>query len=218
MPTPKEKLLELYLNRVYLGNGLYGIAQASQAYFGRTAATLSLSQAAFLAALIKRPEGYLRDARQHANQTHYDLTQLKSLHNRWKQVLSNLHQFGWVSTPNYQQALATLPAPMRITKRHFNLAPYFVQAVRKHLRETQPDVYLAGGGYRIQTSLNLDLQRAADESLAAIREQLPPGAQAALIALDAQTGDIRAMLGGLDFEKSPFNRATQAKTPARVCL
>ncbi len=207
----KEQLLGFYLNRIYLGNGLYGIAQASQAYFDKSAAGLNLSEAAFLAALIQKPEGYLRGARQHAASVHYDITQLAGLFARWKQVLHNLHTFGWISPMEYQQALATPPTPKRSNQKHLNIAPYFVQAVRKNVRENQQDVYLAGGGYRIQTSLNLDLQRAADESLAALDKQIPQGAQVALVAMDVLTGEVRAMVGGRDFETSPFNRATQAK-------
>lgn len=218
---PKLKLLELYLNRLYLGNGLYGVEKASRAYFHKPAAELNLNEAAFLAALIKKPEGYLvgsqtdgnanDDVNDDANtsQPLIPIEILVPLMQRQRHVIHNLAELGWISTAELEASFAEPLVVYRPEPDIVN-APYFVQEVMKQLKALLGVRRVSGMGYRVYTTLDPHQQEAAEELIAGFRERNSQAEQASLIALDPYTGYVRALVGGVDFRESQFNRATQA--------
>jgi penicillin-binding protein 1A len=208
---PKLKLLEFYLNRVYLGNGVYGVEKASQAYFHKSAAELNLNEAAFLAALIKKPEGYLVPPESVKQETGplIRLELLTPLVQRTRFVIRNLAELGWISAAEVEAALdeplvVHRPAPGLVN------APYFVQQVLKELKDNLGVQRVSGRGYRVYTTLELHMQEVAERLVTSVRERSGEGRQTSLIALDPYSGAVRALVGGVDFNESQFNRATQA--------
>lgn len=208
----KLKLLEFYLNRVYLGNGLYGVENASQAYFRKSAADLDLSEAVFLAALIKKPEGFLNppSGKTEPDSAVLPLHLLDGLNRRRKFVVSVLSQLGWVTREEAAQALARKlvahkPVP-EITR-----APYFVQHVLKELRNTLGISQVAGRGYRIFTTLDAVQQKIAEDLITDFAQSRKEPPQGALVAMEVESGFVRAMVGGTNYAESQFNRASQAQ-------
>lgn len=289
----KDQILEFYLNQVYMGSGAYGVESAARTYFGRSVEELSLSQSAMLAGLPRAPSRY-------SPLGHPDEALPRRAH-----VLGRMAKMGFI-TPDEQKRAAREPLRLakKVEERH---APYFVEHVRRIIEETHGAQALYHGGLHISTTLDLELQRAAEEALVRgakavekragwepldldtplteldgppalgqlltvlVLEVRPnglvvgvgneggfipvhtmewakindpskvfnigelvqgrlvtvgsvgsplrytlaldqaPRVQGALIALDVSTGAIRAMVGGVDFAVSQFNRATQAR-------
>ena len=223
----KDRILELYLNQIYLGNGAYGVETASQRYFGKPVRELNLAEAATLAALPKGPERY--------NPRRFPDRAVQ----RRNTVLELLRRAGIISDADASLARAY---PMRLARRRGgagDTAPYFVEYVRRLLDE-KLGKQLYEQGFKVYTTLDLDLQgsaeRALDRQLRAVEsghagpfphrtyEQflarasspspednvVSPYIQGAFVALDPRTGALRALVGGRDFDDSKFDRATQA--------
>ncbi len=205
----KDQILELYLNLIYLGNGMNGVEAASRDLFGKSVDKLTLSEGAMLAALPKGPSAYTpRD--------HYD----RGLKRR-NLVLSLMVQEGYISA---DQAQRSTSAPLRIAEDEWRpdtgTEPLALDAVRALIDSIRPDA-LKDGDVTVYTTLDLNAQRAADRAVlkqttAVTRETQYAGsrvkiaAQGALVALDPRTGDIRALVGGRR-SKRGFNRAFNAK-------
>ena len=222
----KQKILELYLNQIYLGNGAYGVESAAQRYFGKNVRELNLSEAALLAALPKAPNRYNpRVEPDRAVQ-------------RRNTVLELLRDQHIISDADASLAKAY---PLQLAQRTEtgDVAPYFVEWVRRQLDE-QFGKQLYEQGLKVYTTLDIDMQlaaeRAMEQQLRAIEggkfgsykyltyEQhfaragdddradsgITPYLQGAFVALDPRTGSVRAMVGGRDYGDSKFNRATQA--------
>ncbi len=209
---PKLKLLEFYLNRVYLGHGLYGVEKASRVYFRKSAAELDLAEAGFLAALIKKPEGYLELPPGAADPESplLPLHLLNALNRRRLHVLDILGKLGWVARAQIAEARGQKLAvhkPVPETTR----APYFVQQVLKELRNSLGISQVAGRGYSIYTTLDPAQQGAAEALMKRLSESAPDAPQGALVAMEVGNGFVRAMVGGTNYAKSQFNRATQAQ-------
>jgi penicillin-binding protein 1A len=289
----KDQILGFYLNQVYMGSGAYGVEAAARTYFGKSVEELSLSECAMLAGLPRAPSRYSPLA-------HPDVALRRRAH-----VLARMAKLGYVSAEGAERAAREpLRLNPRTDERH---APYFVEHVRRIVEETHGASALYHGGLHISTTLDLDLQRAAEEALShgakaverragwepldpetpltelegppsvgdlltvVVDEVRPnglvvtvgdeggfipvhtmewakitdpmkvfrpgepvqgrlitigsptsplrytlaldhgPRVQGALVALDVATGAIRAMVGGVDFATSQFNRATQAR-------
>jgi penicillin-binding protein 1A len=230
----KEQILELYLNQIYLGHGAYGVEEASQFYFGKHVENLDLAECALLAALPKAPNNY--SPRQNP----------KAARGRRNIVLQLMYQEGFITR---EQCIEAKLEPIILTSstaRQTTLAPYFSEYVRQQLMDRYGYDAVYKGGLKVYTTLDLDMQVAAEaaiakhlkaldkthrkkanargggeglpEDLLAAREAgiVPEDvatdvAQAALVAIDPSTGEIRAMVGGRDFKKSEFNRASQAR-------
>ena len=185
----KHQILELYLNRVYLGGGAYGFDAASRRFFGHPGTRLTVQEAALLAGLAKAPSNYAPSA------------DPQKAFARTKVVLSAMVDSGALPS----KAPSALPMP--------RLAPdqpavqtgvgYFLDWVRPQIDATIGD---AMGAIDVWTTLDPDLQEKAEK---AVIERVPNGAQGALTSVDG-SGRIRAMVGGLDYAASRFNRATQA--------
>ncbi|NUQ18704.1 MAG: PBP1A family penicillin-binding protein [Sphingomonas sp.] len=186
----KDQILELYLNRVYVGGGAFGIDAASRKFFGHGADHLSLAEAAILAGLVKAPSNYAPTA------------DVEAARDRSGVVLQEMAKNGFI-TP--EVAAQANPAQVRIQQTtNNNSVRYFTDWALPQLdtlidQTTDPiDVW---------TTLDPGMQVAADR---AIRTEAPDGAQGALVAID-RDGAVRAMVGGKDYVTSIYNRATQAE-------
>jgi len=209
----KEEIFALYCNQVYLGQqagfSINGFGEASSAYFNKDVTALNLSESAFLAGIIRSPNRY---------NPYHDLDTARARRN---QVLESMAETGAISGTDAQQAEAS-ELKVAATKGRIDIsdAPYFADYVQNQLS----DVITGQGAdhLRIYTSIDMDLQRAA---YAAVTKQLasldkiqakraPEGTlQAALVAMNARTGEIVAMVGGRDYSKSQLNRAEALRQP-----
>lgn len=195
----KERILELYLNQVYFGSRAYGLEAAAQAYFGKTAAALSLAEGALLAALPKAPSAYspFRNPQRARARRDY--------------VLDRMLACGMISKAEHAGALRE-PLPAVYHGRPYR-APYFVDHCRKRLEAAYGD-RLATSGLTVYATLDARLQAAAEDAVrrgvARMAERGVVGVQAALVALALDSGSIKAMVGGTDYARTQFNRATQA--------
>ncbi|HUE78259.1 MAG TPA: PBP1A family penicillin-binding protein [Sphingomicrobium sp.] len=186
----KNQILELYLNRVYFGGGAYGIDAASRRFFGHSADTLSLGEAAIIAGLVKAPSNYSPTA------------DVEAARDRASVVLKSMVDNGFVSPA---AAASVDPAEIRLqpTTRQ-NSVRYFTDWALPQL-DTLIDE--TGEPIDVWTTLDTSMQTAADRAIAANTPRL---AQGALVALD-RDGAVRAMVGGRDYVDSLYNRATQAQ-------
>ena len=209
--VPKLQILESYLNKVYFGYGMYGVETAAHGYFGKSADALTLSEAAFLAALIKKPEGYLQIAGPdpHPDSVELPLNLMEPLMKRQRAVVEATYRLGWVGEDDLAE---TRKHPLRVLRPRTELgtAPYFVQQVLKELKDILAVSHISGGGYRVVTTLDLNQQRIAESLGARMAQENRDASQFALVSLEPGTGYVRALVGGVDFSRSQFNRATQA--------
>jgi penicillin-binding protein 1A len=201
----KEEIITLYLNHIYLGHGTYGIEAASQGYFGKSARDLSLAEAALLAGLPKAPSSY-------SPYLHPDRA-----YQRQAYVLSRMQEDKYISKAEKDLAVAT-KLRFRSIKPKDKIAPYFIENVRRYVQEKFGTDVLYREGLEVYTTLNIQMQKAArdavEQGLKEIeaRENFEQGlVQGALFAMDPKSGAIRSMVGGRDFNRSEFNRATQSR-------
>ncbi len=222
----KPEILEAYLNQINF-DGIYGVQAAAERYFGKTAAQINLPEAALLAAIPRNPAGYNPVRRPHRAVGRRNL------------ILELMARQGLVSRDD-AEAAKSYPLELAEGARIRRIAPYFTEWVRRTLYERYgTDIYEKG--FRVYTTLDPELQAAADSALQAQLEWVdrhpafrgvafeevrawPPDSlrqltsargempyvQGMFIALDAATGDVRALIGGRDFGDSEFNRATQS--------
>jgi penicillin-binding protein 1A len=211
----KDRILELYLNAIYFGNGAYGIEAAARQYFGKSVTALTLAEGALLAGLIQRPSAT----------DPYKEPELAL--ERRNVVLERMREHRFASDADVDLALAepitlgsaTTPAAERYA------APYFVEEVKQWILDDprfgataqQRRDLLFGGGLRIQTTVDLAAQAQAEQAVAAVLPD-PAGPDASLVAIDPSTGYVKAMVGGRDFfgasEIAKLNLATQGPRQA----
>ena len=216
----KDQILEMYLNKVYFGDGLYGVEAAARGYLGKSASDLSVDEAALLAGLIQSPSSYA------------PTVNLERALARRSVVLQTMVNSGAIDAAAAERARK---APVKLTdgldvKETYGL--YFKEQVRRDLVERFGWQRVYQGGLRVFTTMETDLQKAAETLVEknlqdierrsgfklpprgkqALKEgQQPDYLQGALVAMDPATGHVRAMVGGRDFNESRFNRASQAK-------
>jgi penicillin-binding protein 1A len=206
----KDQILELYLNKVYFGDGLYGVEAASLGYLGKPASAVTVAEAALLAGLVKSPSSYA------------PTVSLEKATARRNVALRAMFDAEMLDKPAYQQALKEPVKLDDALRRGEAYGQYFKEEVRRFLVERFGWERVYQGGLRVYTTVDLDMQKAAEAEVARgiaeiekrQRRKNDDGSnplQAALVALDPHTGEVRAMVGGRDFEQSNFNRATQAK-------
>jgi penicillin-binding protein 1A len=220
----KDKILELYLNHIYLGSGAYGIEAASRVYFDKPASELTVSEAAMLGGLPKAPSvinpkvGFERAVE------------------RRNLVLSQMVQAGYLDA---EMAAAASEEPLRVVEADRDnpktLASYFVDQVRRELEERVGHRFYTAG-LRIHTAMDPDIQLMVEEELERQMTEIESGRygeyhhpvypgeassgteidylQSAAVVLDANSGEVLALVGGRDFRDSKFNRATQARRQA----
>jgi penicillin-binding protein 1A len=195
----KDQILELYLNQVFWGHGTFGCEAAAQTYFAKKAKDLNLAESALLAGILQGPELY----------TPY--RNAKVAKSRQKLVLDRMLALTLI-TPQEHQAAWLYPVRIHGV-RSSHMAPYFTAYVQSLLADRLGATALRSGGYKIMTSLDLDMQKAAEEAITRQVRQLQRAkvSQGALVCIDPHSGEIKAMVGGLDYSASQFNRAVQAR-------
>ncbi len=223
----KDKIFELYLNQINLGNRAYGVEAASQRYFGKSVRNVNVAEAAMLAALPKAPTRY--NPRRNPRRAVL----------RRNSIINAMRDDGLFAAAEAERWKAY---PLLLSSRsdYSGVAEYFVEYVRQQLdARFGSDLY--SEGYRIYTTLDLHMQQAAERALEAqllaiedgalgefthltyseyLEERAEPAAadeearqylQGLMLSIEAESGYIRAMVGGRDFEDSKFNRVTQAR-------
>lgn len=202
----KTAILQHYMNVIYLGNGVYGVEAASRDLFGKSVSQVSLPEAAMLAALPKAPTYYTPREYPKRAKERRDL------------VLRLMRDQGWIDDVSYKRAVAT---PLRIASTEWRPSQYdqygSVDAIRALVDSVLPDA-LKEGDVVVHTTIDSRAQLAADKAIArhavAIQNQgwgRGQQLQGALVAIDPQTGDIRALVGGRRARRGGFIRATDAK-------
>ncbi|MFL6569413.1 MAG: transglycosylase domain-containing protein, partial [Chthoniobacterales bacterium] len=214
----KEQILELYVNRIYFGSGCYGIETASQAYFGKHAQDLNLSEAALLAGLIRSPNRFspLKNPEAAATQRNA--------------VLDRMHELKFINQRDEEQARVAKVSsnPKRLPQIQEN---YAMDAVQRDLNALLPPDQIDFGGLSIYTTLDPTVQKAAEQSLEAHlahvekqrgfrhpthanyrppedgEDSSMPYLEGAVVVIDNASGGVRALVGGRDYAQSKFNRA-----------
>jgi penicillin-binding protein 1A len=193
---PKERILELYLNRVPLG-AVHGVEAFAVETFGKKAADLTLAEAALVAGIIRAPSAL-------GPRAHYDRALAEA-----RRVLGRMRAEGQITAAAEQEALAERPrlaeAAANGQERSGWAQDYLRRAFRDRVGEEDPP------GWRVRPTLSRRLQGAAEAAVAAgIARLRRPGLQAALVALDPGNGDLLAIVGGADYDASTYNRALLA--------
>ena len=232
----KQKIMELYLNRIYFGGGLYGAEAASRGYFGKPARDMTLTEAATLAGLIKSPNRLSPWSDKAASREARNL------------VISRMRDLGFITAQEAQSAQAE--EVVVGSRQSAQGQTYAVDQIRQQVIEAVGWDRAMNEGFRIRTTIDADLQKVAEESLrrhldtvekvpgythqtyadyaeryraakkAGTMNKMPPPEylQGAVIALDNQTGGIVALVGGRDFEHAQYDRALQARRPAGTAM
>lgn len=221
----KQQIFELYANEIYLGNrgsfAIRGFGEGAQAYFGKDVRELNLGEAAFLAGIIRSPNRYA------AAERHMD----RAIEAR-DRVIAQMVDIGYV-TP--EEADAAKKAKLKFVSGNIggSSAPYFVDMVKDHLLEEFSENDLETQSFRIYTTLDPEIQHAAIQAVDIGTQQVDkllakryaawkkageqvPQVQAALVALDPRTGEIRALVGGRNYGESQLNHAIARRQPGSV--
>jgi penicillin-binding protein 1A len=211
---PKSKILTQYLNSIYFGNGAYGVESAARTYFGNQPDHLNCgTQGRELCVRQLKPEEAALIAGVVANPSAYDpVAHPAAAKRRRDLVLKDMLDQGRLARLAYYNAIKEpLPAAIDIKPPTVRSeAPYFTTWVRQQLVDKLGARRAFEGGLKVRTTLDLELQDAADK---AINKYLPnpAGPSAALVAIDNQNGEVRAMYGGRNYDERPFNLATQGQ-------
>lgn len=196
----KDEILALYCNTIYFGHGAYGVEVAARTFFGKSASELTLAESALLAGLPRWP-------------SHYDPYQNpQAAKERQGVVLQRMLDEGMISPAQKQEAVDAKLTYRQASSRAGD-APYFTAMVQEYLSKKYGERQVYQGGLKVYTSLDLDMQRAAEQSVAAGMKSKDQDMQAALVALDTETGQIRAMVGGRDYNSSNYNRVYSRRQP-----
>ncbi|MBQ9882617.1 MAG: PBP1A family penicillin-binding protein [Synergistes sp.] len=194
----KDQLLEMYLNTIYMGHGAYGVEAAAKTYFNKKPGALTIDESAVLAGLVAAPEKYSPFRHEQNSQT------------RKAYVMRRMLDLDWISNDDYNRLIDKKPVlakPQAKESSSLSIdgAPYFISYILfNHLLPTYGTDRVYRGGLKVYTTIDLEIQKKAE----AIVAKMPY--EGALAALDPSTGEILALVGGRDFNKSKFNRATQA--------
>ncbi|HET7426258.1 MAG TPA: transglycosylase domain-containing protein [Gemmatimonadales bacterium] len=202
----KTKILDNYLNTIYFGNGAYGVESAVRTYFGgknrqyaqneRIAKDVTPAQAAMIAAMIASPSAYDPIQNPIAARERRDL------------VLHNMLDQGLITQTEYSTAIEeAIPARQDLITPHADSTqPYFSSWVTQQLVDRYGAGSVFGGGMKVTSSIDVTLQHAAEQAIAGRLGGIGPSAS--LVAIENKTGEVKAMVGGTDFEHTPFNLAT----------
>lgn len=201
----KEQILEMYLNQVFWGKNTNGAETASQNYFGKSAADLTLGESAILAGTIQAPSVF------------NPVDNYSEAKKRQGLVLDRLLELGWATSAEIKAAKAQkITIKKQGISYEVSRVPYVSQAVTAELEEKFGRDVVLQGGLRVQTTIDIKLQRIAEETAAeGHKELVDRGAyadQLSLVAVDPRTGFVKALVGGVgDFDKNQFNRAVLAR-------
>ncbi|MFC4558115.1 transglycosylase domain-containing protein [Virgibacillus kekensis] len=200
----KDEILEGYLNTIYYGHGAYGIEAASRYFFDKSASELTLAESSMLAAIPKGPSYYS------------PLNDLENAETRQKRILALMKENGDISNPEYYLAVREhLNYVAKKEEKRTAVAPYFQDTVLQEavsILEMNAE-RVRSGGYEIYTTLDTERQQELENQANSVIDS-GSEIQIGAMALNPETGEIRALVGGRDYEESQFNRAVQAKRMA----
>ncbi len=206
----KEDILERYLNQIYYGHGYYGIKTAAMGYFHKDLDDLNLKEIAVLVGLPKAPSYY-------SPTRHYEQAM-----GRGNRVITRMHQLGWIDDETYTTSLELSPEVFDDTLTQ-NRAPYVVDEVLRQLNSDFKNI--RGGGYKIYTTIDIRMQEAGRKAIKEgydlsverakemedFNESVIENFNGALVSIESKSGDILALVGGVDYQTSQYNRATQGQ-------
>lgn len=196
----KEQILEAYLNNVYFGYGVYGVQAAAQCFWGIEISDISIAQAATLASIMRSPQFYS------------PINFPGAVFKRRNLVLSMMYTYGMISLACYKISIVQ---PLSVKEAGSDvIAPYLKETIRIFLEKKLGKDMLYRGGLTIATTINIDMQCAGEKSfhdhIKSLKSSLNEKIDGGMITIDSKSGEIRVLIGGFDFKKSKFNRATQA--------
>jgi len=196
----KKEILEMYLNQIYFGHGAYGIETAAQLYFDKPASKLDLAESAMLAGLPKAPN------------TYSPFQNWEGAKNRQNITLKQMADAGFISSEEAEKARREKLVLKSSDDAGVRKAPYFVNEIIKYFTEHHENgaAMLFSEGLTVYTTLDLNMQKAAENSFDNGLAHHSSSLEGALVAIDPTNGYIKAMVGGRDFSRSKFNRAVQA--------
>jgi penicillin-binding protein 1A len=195
----KDEILSMYLNQVYWGHNNYGAETAAQSYFGKSAADLNLAEGAMMAGLIQSPERW---------SPHVSLKKSKE---RQAVVLKRMRDLGWITPQQEKEALNYKIKIGKLKTWQRSKLPFVTEAVIDELNQKFGKETVRKGGMRVQTTIDYKFQRDAEELVNNTGKNLGRDFQIAIAAVDPRTHFVKAMVGGVDYNKSSFNRATDAR-------
>jgi len=196
----KDQILERYLNEIYFGHGYYGVKTAAKGYFNKELRDLNLKEVAMLVSLPRAPSYYDPTKRYDENLR------------RANSVITRMRDLGWVDEKGYLEAIQMRPTVYDQTLSQ-NKAPYVVDQVLRTINYED----IRSGGYVIETTIDLATQDLATQALRYGYEQIlardvnATGLNGAMVITQKDSGDILAMVGGIDYQQSNFNRAVQSR-------
>ena len=194
----KKEILEQYLNTVYFGANAYGAEAAAKTYFNKSASELNLAESAMLAGIINLPGAY------------DPFNDPASAVARRNVVLDKMLQYGYIDQKKHDEAVSQDLVLSRGRIEHESDNEYFLDAVRKELAQEYGDEMVYGGGLKIYTTLDPEIQEQASTSVDEVLYD-PNDPSAALVSIDPSTGAVKSMVGGSDFQQVKFNLATQGQ-------
>jgi penicillin-binding protein 1A len=205
----KNDILTLYINQIYFGQGAYGVEAAARSYFGKSAAALTLAEAALLAGLPKAPSYYA------------PLRYLERARQRQSYVLERMLEQRYITAAEKQAAEKEPLAFKQLENINATRSPYFTEYIRQTVEKKYGAQALYEAGLRIETTLSIAMEQAAQEAIRYGLEEYEKRhkkasldkkrVEAALVCMDPYSGYIRAMIGGRAFSNTQFNRAVQAQ-------
>ena len=199
----KDQVLEMYLNNIYWGHNNYGVQTAAESYFNKSASDLNLAEGAMMAGLIQAPEEY-------SPFINYQETK-----RRQKLVLARMRELGWITAAEEQEAAGQPLLVGKPTAWQTSELPFITEAVVSELNDRFGRDAVVKGGMRVQTTVDYNYQIKAEEIVARAHRNLRRRGlyanQIALVAVDPRTHFVKALVGGVDYKKSQFNRAIQSR-------
>lgn len=199
----KEQIIEIYLNHIYLGAGIYGVEAASQRFWSKHACDLTVAESATLAAIVRSPERYC------------PLNSVEHVFSRRNIILGIMRRLGFITAPVYEESRrSSVVITGCRSSDYVTYAPHLREMVRAWAEEMFGKQSLYQDGLVIQTTINSRMQHVAhttfEQRMRLLRSEMLPGIDGAMVCLEAKTGALKALIGGYDFNHSQFNRATQA--------
>lgn len=193
----KNKILENYLNTVYLGKGAYGVEAGAKTYFGKNASQLSVSEAAMLIGLIPGP----------VRNSPYDNPQ--GAEQRRLFVIGRMQRLGYLDAANANKARQESPQLAQLKEEVFRF-PWFVDAVRRYLTSKYGEGMVFNGGLKVRTTVDPALQAEAEKIVARTLNR-PDDPYASVAVVEPQTGYVKALVGGRDFAQEKYNISIQGR-------
>jgi len=201
----KDQILDMYLNYIYWGHNNYGIQTAAASYFSKSASELNLAESALLAGMIQAPEA------------HSPFNNFKDAKVRQEVVLSRMQTLGWITPQEAKSAKQAVLKLGKPTSWQTSRLPYVTDAVAVELKEKLGEEAVRKGGLRVQTTVDYQTQKLAEATVSSAYKRLRNSLyrakelQIALVSVEPTTHFIKAIVGGVDYQKSQLNRAFQSR-------